>query len=85
MSMLLVHELHEARDRILLLKQRLAKAREQELPTYVPFLDEQIWASRPSFGRLQMPCEAAWMRQNTSATEMNEIGWKRGTCAVAFP
>src|SRR5438093_373533 len=42
MSMLLVHELHEARDRILLLKQRLQEARQRELPTYISFLNEQI-------------------------------------------
>lgn len=36
MSMLLVHELHEARDRILLLKQRLQETRQRELPTYLP-------------------------------------------------
>src|SRR5262245_57040314 len=42
MSMLLVHELHEARDRILLLKQRLRDAQLRELPTYLPFLSEQI-------------------------------------------
>lgn len=32
MSMLLVHELHEARDRILLLKQTLEQAWHKELP-----------------------------------------------------
>lgn len=42
MSMLLVHELHEARDRILLLKQRLRAAQEREIPAYLPFLSEQI-------------------------------------------
>ena len=42
MGMLLVHELHEARDRLLLLKQRLLEARRRELPAYLPFLDEQI-------------------------------------------
>ncbi len=42
MSMSLVHELHQARDLILLLKQRLEAVREQELPTYVSFLGEQI-------------------------------------------
>lgn len=40
--MLLVHELHEARDRILLLKQQLTEAREREIPAYHPFLNEQI-------------------------------------------
>ncbi len=42
MSMLLVHELHEARDRILLLKQRLVEARTDEMQTYQKFIDEQI-------------------------------------------
>ena len=42
MSMTLVCELHEARDRILSLKKELEAAREHELPTYIPFLDEQI-------------------------------------------
>lgn len=40
--MLLVHELHEARDRILLLKQQLTDARKKELDAYHPFLNEQI-------------------------------------------
>ncbi len=40
--MLLVHELHEARDRILLLKQHLTDAREKEIAAYQPFLNEQI-------------------------------------------
>jgi hypothetical protein len=55
MSMLLVHELHEARDRILLLKQRLEKARERELPAYVPFLDEQILALDDALGKAKIP------------------------------
>ncbi len=42
MSMLLVHELHEARDRILLLRQQLTDTREKELAAYHPFLNEQI-------------------------------------------
>jgi hypothetical protein len=42
MSTLLVHELHEARDRILLLKQRLLAAKEREIPAYLPYLTEQI-------------------------------------------
>jgi len=42
MSMLLVHELHEARDRILVLKQQLEDARGRELPAYQSFLAEQI-------------------------------------------
>lgn len=42
MSMLLVHELHEARDRILLLKNHLEQAKARELPTFYAFLDQQI-------------------------------------------
>ena len=42
MSMLLVHELYEARDRIHLLKQSLENARQEELDAYRPFIDEQI-------------------------------------------
>ena len=42
MSMLLVHELHEVRDRILLLKQHLERAIQNELPRYRPFIMEQI-------------------------------------------
>lgn len=41
MSMLLVHELPEARDRILLLKQRLEAGRSRELPGYASVIDEQ--------------------------------------------
>lgn len=40
MSMLIVHQLHEARDRVLLLKQKLEEARDRELPTFQPFLPE---------------------------------------------
>jgi hypothetical protein len=42
MSILLVHELHEARDRILLLRQRLVEARVREVSAYLPFLNDQI-------------------------------------------
>jgi GTPase SAR1 family protein len=42
MSMLLVHELHEARDRILLLKQTLEQAWHKELPAYRQFIVDQI-------------------------------------------
>ena len=42
MSMLLVHELHEARDRILLLRKQLTDAKEKELPAYTSFLQEQV-------------------------------------------
>jgi hypothetical protein len=38
MSMLLVHELHEARDRILLLRQRLLAAQEREREILAYFL-----------------------------------------------
>ena len=42
MSVLLVHELHEARDRLLLLREKLQAARQQEIPSYRDFLDEQV-------------------------------------------
>lgn len=42
MSMTLVRQLHEARDRIIRLKQHLEAATERELPAYMPFLAEQI-------------------------------------------
>jgi len=42
MSMLLVHELHEARDRILLLRSQLEEARNEELPVYREFIDQQV-------------------------------------------
>lgn len=42
MSMLLVHERHEVRDRILLLREDLKAARERELPSYLAALDGQI-------------------------------------------
>ncbi len=42
MSMLLVHELHEARDRILLLKSQLEQAINEELPAYRSFIDQQV-------------------------------------------
>lgn len=42
MSILLVHELHEARDRILLLKQRLEDAKAREIGSYQDFIDDQI-------------------------------------------
>lgn len=42
MSMTLVRQLHEARDRIIQLKQHLEAATERELPAYMPFLAEQI-------------------------------------------
>ncbi len=42
MSMLLIHELHEARDRILLLKSQLQEVRHEELPVYRSFIDAQV-------------------------------------------
>jgi hypothetical protein len=47
--------LHEARDRILLLKQRLQEARQQELPTYVPFLDEQVCLLEETLEQAKIP------------------------------
>lgn len=55
MSILLVHELHEARDRILLLKTRLLEARERELPHYRPHLDEQVRLLDDALQQAQIP------------------------------
>lgn len=55
MSMLLIHELHDARDRILLLKQRLEEARAQELPHYRLFLDEQITSLADALDQAHIP------------------------------
>ena len=55
MSMLLVHELHEARDRILLLKQRLEDAKAKELPAYRTFIDEQIASLEEALQQAQIP------------------------------
>ncbi|MBB02801.1 MAG: hypothetical protein CMJ47_09155 [Planctomyces sp.] len=42
MSMLVVHELHEARDRLLVLKRLLNDAKNRELPAYRELLSEQV-------------------------------------------
>lgn len=55
MSMLLVHELHEARDRILLLKQRLDEAKAKELPAYRKFIDEQIASLEDGLQQARIP------------------------------
>jgi predicted GTPase len=53
--MLLVHELHEARDRVLLLCQSLEKARERELPAYRTFLDTELTALRRALDDAHIP------------------------------
>lgn len=55
MSMLLVHELHEARDRILLLKKRLQDAQKRELPQYTPFLEENVRLLDEALDRAKIP------------------------------
>jgi hypothetical protein len=55
MSMLLVHELHEARDRILLLKQHLEEALQKELPAYRQFIAEQIDQLSEALNQAQIP------------------------------
>lgn len=55
MSMLLVHELHEARDRILLLKSHLEQARSEELAAYRPFIDEQIESLEEALEQASIP------------------------------
>lgn len=42
MSMLIVHELHEARDRLLLLKDNLNRSQDREIQAYRPFIQEQL-------------------------------------------
>jgi hypothetical protein len=55
MSILLVHELHEARDRILLLKKHLMEARQRELPQYTSFLDQNIELLEQALERAKIP------------------------------
>ncbi len=55
MSMLLVHELHEARDRILLLREQLTAAREREIPAYQSFLNEQIGLLSDALEQAKIP------------------------------
>lgn len=55
MSMLLVHELHEARDRIILLKQQLEQALHKELPAYRPFIDEQVMLLTEALEQAHIP------------------------------
>jgi Phospholipase D-like domain at C-terminus of MIT/Dynamin family len=55
MSMLLVHELHDARDRILLLKQQLEQALEKELPAFRPFVADQIARLSEALNQAQIP------------------------------
>ncbi len=55
MSILLVHELHEARDRILLLKQHLEHAVNEELPAYRPFISEQITRLSEALNQAHIP------------------------------
>ncbi len=53
--MLLVHELHEVRDRVLLLCQKLETARDRELPTYRPIIEEEISALRKALDDARIP------------------------------
>ena len=55
MSMLLVHALHETRDRILLLKKHLLEARQRELPEYTSFLDHNIELLEQALERAKIP------------------------------
>ena len=55
MSMLLVHELHEARDRILLLRQQLTEASQREIAAYQPFLSEQIGLLTDALEQAKIP------------------------------
>ena len=55
MSMLLVHELHEVRDRVLLLCQKLETARDRELPAYRPIIEDEINALRKALDDARIP------------------------------
>jgi GTPase SAR1 family protein len=55
MSVLLVHELHEARDRLLLLRDKLIAARQQEIPSYRDYLDEQVSALNKALDDARIP------------------------------
>lgn len=55
MSMLIVHQLHEARDRVLLLIDRLRSAKSSELPSYQVFLNEQIAALEEALTQAKIP------------------------------
>lgn len=55
MSMLIVHQLHEARDRVLLLKQKLEAARNSELPAFQPYLQEQIGLLDDALDQAKIP------------------------------
>ena len=55
MSMLLVHELHEAHDRILLLKQHLEQAQHEELLAYRSFIDDQVGQLAQALEQAQIP------------------------------
>jgi GTPase SAR1 family protein len=55
MSVLLVHELHEARDRLLLLRNKLTAARQHEVPAYRDYLDEQIVALNKALDDARIP------------------------------
>jgi len=55
MSVLLVHELHEARDRLLLLRNRLTAARQHEIPPYRDYLDDQVAALTKALEDARIP------------------------------
>lgn len=55
MSMLIVHQLHEARDRVLLLIDKLRSAKSQELPAYQPYINEQIAALEDALTQAKIP------------------------------
>ena len=55
MSILLVHELHAASDRILFLKKHLTEARQRELSQYTPFIDQNIELLGQALERAKIP------------------------------
>lgn len=55
MTMMLVHQLHDARDRILRLKQQLEEAQIRELPAYQSFLEAQIQGLDEALVKARIP------------------------------
>lgn len=55
MSMLVVHELHEARDRLLVFQKLLKDAQKRELPAYRELLEEQVQAIEDALTQANIP------------------------------
>lgn len=53
--MLIIHELHEARDRLLFLKKQLNEAAAKELPAYRPVIEEQVRVLEDALQQAKIP------------------------------